>query len=418
MYDKAPTAEQLGREAKNETEPASDTGVNTPIMRPETRLWVPANIDDLLSDAKKAYGSIRSAYRRNMGMQGLDIDAAHFEKQLKTKQALIDSYEMLRANKHNAQFFEHKNQFDDWIKRKLKGGLEARMADNELVLRRKGRVMQEGLLNIHDQVRATELTEAEKKELHIQEQERKWQQLQEELDNPVTPGYQQQGFHQGYGQVATGFKPTTTEPVTRGMQPQAAKPVQKPAPEPAPKPQQPKENTRQQQLVGELEQLKGLKGAGDVRNVLSHIRNRDDYSLRYGDKQLTIKGGRVDPDQLQDFVNYSKGRVPKHDKQQRVAGVRERGVMPGKQSGKAYQSAMKNRMQELQQTLPDDNRDAQKMGYALKALGNPKASVDITFGDGQTLQIKNGEANPKTLNEFVRAMEGETEQYQLSLIHI
>ena len=98
-----------------------------------------------------------------MGMQGLDIDAAHFEKQLKTKQALIDSYEMLRANKHNAQFFEHKNQFDDWIKRKLKGGLEARMADNELVLRRKGRVMQEGLLNIHDQVRATELTEAEKK---------------------------------------------------------------------------------------------------------------------------------------------------------------------------------------------------------------------------------------------------------------
>ena len=221
-YDKAPTEEQLSRNQKGESEPASDTGESQPIERPDTRLWVPADIDQRITDASQRRRNLQSMYRRGMGAQGTMFDAKHYETLLRDNQQLLDSYNMLRDNRYNTQYFESENQFNDWIKRKLKGGSEAVMADAELNMRKKGRAMQHGMFNINNQVN-NHYEQARNRSLRdpVADRDRRWNQLQQGYGQQTddTGALNQQDSPQA-PIPSESTSTEATEQVTRGMLPE------------------------------------------------------------------------------------------------------------------------------------------------------------------------------------------------------
>ncbi|WP_420588251.1 PLxRFG domain-containing protein [Bacterioplanoides sp.] len=195
-FAKAPTAEQVARRKKGRPDPESDTGQSQPSSN--ARNWVYPDIEKRLSTARNEYRKAQTDYSRSMAKGGNDVLAGYYESQLRKKQDQVNHYQLFYDHRKNQQYFQSKEQFDDWINRVSLGGTETSIAMNELQLRKTAQPVKDGMLNIRRQIEAKreeraarrplpqptlqERYQARKKEQHIDQQEQAWEQLQQEME--------------------------------------------------------------------------------------------------------------------------------------------------------------------------------------------------------------------------------------------
>jgi len=352
---KAPTLEQLGESQNNETPtPAAET---PPVETPDRRDYVPHDVVEQLADAERAHRKINSDYARAMGNKGQgDAETAQqFENDLKASGKTIDLLKLLQANIRNQQYFPTQQDFDQYIHRKLNGGLDGRLADIELEARKANRSVDEAVANYQ-----------------AAEQLRQSRQAGPAPTMPMRP------------MVAAEYRPGMREAVKEPP------PKPKPAPEPKTAPSQQKAPV---QPRTDIQQLKAIPSDysqhGQVRRILSDLATHGNARIHYGDNQtLTIRSGKADPGQLQQYLAYTRKAVARERQQQQRGGAL---------------AGVERMLRRSLENYPKGDVQAWKIRSALNAIDEGKTRR-IPYGDNQVLQITKGRYGRKAFGEFAQHM--------------